>query len=384
LKKIIQLNLFSMKFYPLFLSFLFFSSQSPAQDFSKIDAQARQVAAPENNDIAALSKALSAGCQNEKEKARSFFVWMAENIRYDMKTFSDMGAISAEKAHTMQAPEEVLKRKKAVCDGYTNLYNALCTKAGIRALKVIGLAKDETSEHTNNSHAWSIICADGQWALVDATWGTGYEDVRAGKYRQKLDDKYFFTIPDLLIEDHYPNDPLFQCMATPLTLAEFFQSSTKLQESIQQKILGDTVAGYTHIRDSLNALFPYDSTNFMRGSGKRSLQINPNSYYGCWALGSYYDRLATNLWNDHNRALIAIKPNSPAPGNPWFEKQEMILKQWETNSTRSLHILKIATGTDDGYVDEVRSLIKYAQSSLDTCHKQMAQIKRYKAETQKR
>jgi Transglutaminase-like superfamily len=367
----------------LTLSLLLVTSLLPAQDYSQIDARALAVPAPANQDIAALSKALSAGCNSEKEMARSFFIWIAENIQYDMKTRGDLGFVSGEKTEGLQTPERVVKRKMAICAGYTNLFNALCQHAGIRALEVVGLAKLEASRVSTNGHAWSLICADGTWALVDATWGAGYEDIRTGKYVKRLDNKYFFTAPELLLEDHYPHDPLFQCLPNPLTLNEFQLPPAKLQATILQKMQGDTLQGYAHISDSLSAHFPFDSTYYLRVAGKRSLQINPNSHYGCWALGTYYNRLATGYWKAYNRELDALDGKSSVPGSAWFEQQELALKQWEIQSSRSIRILKNAQGTEDGYSKEVAYMLNLAVSSLETCHRQMAQTKRYKAESQK-
>ncbi len=354
-----------------------------AQDYSQIDAIARTVAAPPNQDVAVLARVLSDGCQNEKEMARSFFIWIAENIQYDLRTRGDLKFVSSEKTEELQTPEQVIKRKKAICAGYTNLFNALCQHAGIRALKVVGLAKIGSSKVSTNGHAWSIICADGQWAFVDATWGAGYEDTKTGKYVKKLDDKYFFTAPELLLEDHYPNDPLFQCLPNPLTLNEFYWPTEKVKSSIRERMKGDTLAGYAHISDSIAALFPFDSTYYLRLAGKRSLQVNPNGHYGCWALGTYYNRVATSYWNKYNRALDDLNAKKAVPKSDWFEKQELNLSQWEIYSSRSIRILKIAQGAEDGYSAEAQYMLNIAQSSLEACRRQMAQTKRYKAETQK-
>ena len=53
--------------------------------------------------------------QNELEKARVLFRWIAENIAYDV-TYD----------HAHQSPEDVLETGTAVCAGYSGLYGSLC------------------------------------------------------------------------------------------------------------------------------------------------------------------------------------------------------------------------------------------------------------------
>ena len=56
----------------------------------------------------------------------------------------------------------------AVCDGYSLAYNYLLQQLGIPAVLMVGWAgPDETG---SGRHAWSLICCDGKWLEVDATW----------------------------------------------------------------------------------------------------------------------------------------------------------------------------------------------------------------------
>lgn len=55
-----------------------------------------------------------------------------------------------------------------------------------------------------SDHAWNAVKFDGNYYLVDATWGSGSS--KDGKYEKKLDNFYFFTDPDIFIESHFPKD----------------------------------------------------------------------------------------------------------------------------------------------------------------------------------
>ncbi len=367
-----------MRQFCLVLSFLFIASQLPAQDFSKTDEQARKIEAPENNDVASLAKALSVGCQNEQEKARSFFVWVAENIHYDVQLFEDKDDVSREKRKAMQTPEKVIKRKKGVCEGYTNLYNALCSSIGIRALAVPGVTKNQKGNVSQFGHNWSLICADGKWGLVDATWGAGIVNMNDGKYHKKLNDLFFFARPETLLEDHYPNDPLFQCMANPLSLNEFELSGLKLKAALSNKNSDGPTPGFGNISDSLSAIFPFDSAQYLFNSGHRALQVNPNNNYGSWSVGSFYYQHASMCRNQFFQSIKDLAPLDHYPKLEWFEEQLPVLKNWEAYSKKCLEALKNASG-QDSYSRFVLHLRQNAQNSLAGSAQAIEQNQRLKA-----
>ena len=366
--------------FSIFFTLLFATSYSnnlSAQDYTKIDAHARSVPPPKNQDIKALAIALTEGCKTEKEKARSFFVWMAENIHYDVKLLENTGSVSPAKRHDWQDAEQVLKREKGLCEGYTNLFNALCQSVGIQSVAVGGVSRNERGTVSGLGHAWNLIIADGQWGLIDPTWGAGFVDTDNGKYREHLNDEFFFANPEKLLEDHYPNDPLFQCLPTPLSFTEFKSSPQKLAEIMDQKRNERPAPGFEHFGDTLKALFPFDSTEYLFGAGQRSLQINPGSNYGSWALGEYYYQQSVQARKAYFQAIKDLKPVNYYPSPAWFDKQVPTLKNWEAHSAHCLEILKNASGRDD-YSRDVQFLRKMAQFGLDGSRKEIEDNKRLK------
>jgi transglutaminase/protease-like cytokinesis protein 3 len=150
-----------------------------SQNYATVDAHARNSKAHRNLKVNELAFSLSAPCNTEKEKVRAFFVWIADNIRYDINTFQDRKEMDPEERAELQMPQQVIKRKKAVCMGYTKLLNELCNAVGIKAIFVGGQTKNHTGRISRTTHAWSLVRADGQWGLIDATWGSGSIDIES-------------------------------------------------------------------------------------------------------------------------------------------------------------------------------------------------------------
>lgn len=59
----------------------------------------------------------------------------------------------------------------AVCDGMSKAYSLMCNIEGIPCVRVSGMAGE--SKDDAGGHAWNKVCLDGEWYLVDCTWGDG-------------------------------------------------------------------------------------------------------------------------------------------------------------------------------------------------------------------
>ncbi|HOT07117.1 MAG: Transglutaminase-like superfamily protein [Methanosaeta sp. PtaB.Bin039] len=187
-----------------------------ATDYSAIDRHA--LSAPADlQTIPRLSDYLTRTARNDREKARALFRWVTENVNYDMG-----GLTSGQPADTSAAA--VLKSRRSICGGYTDLFSALAQSAGLEAVSISGYAKgydyrvgDVFPDEAN--HAWNAVRLDGAWYLLDTTWGAGYVD--AGRYIRQFEDFYFLTPPEQFAYTHYPLDSSWQLLADPISKQEF-------------------------------------------------------------------------------------------------------------------------------------------------------------------
>jgi hypothetical protein len=201
----------------------------------------------------ALAKQLIAPCKTGLEKVTAIFKWITENISYRIKpnnkmpvtsTFSSKKIINESdviddgplKPLNERVAEEVLSRREAVCDGYARLFTTLCDYAGIRSEIIIGYAKSWTkkpSQRFGVNHYWNAVMIDGIWYLLDATWASGYLSVQRDEFIREYDEKYFLALPEIFIQDHYPDDARWTLLPDSKIPSEFYRSPFKQKSFIK-------------------------------------------------------------------------------------------------------------------------------------------------------
>lgn len=182
-----------------------------------LDAHA--MAAPPDAEASAanLISYLTQVAQNDTEKARVIYRWIADRIEYDVDAYL---------AHRLDKKDaaEVLKSRTSVCNGYATLFETLGREAGLEIVSIIGYAKGykHPAGHAFDApnHAWNAIKIDGQWRLLDSTWGAGH--VEGEKYLKALSEAYFLAPPEQLMFSHFPLEHAWQLQSTPrLSKSEF-------------------------------------------------------------------------------------------------------------------------------------------------------------------
>jgi kyphoscoliosis peptidase len=112
-------------------------------------------------------------CQNQYEQAWLIYVWITDNIEYNM-----VGLLSGNLGRN--DPESVLRTGLSVCEGFASLFERLCQVVGIECCKITGYSKafgySIGDKLTQTDHAWNTIKIGGKWFYVEATWGAGYAD----------------------------------------------------------------------------------------------------------------------------------------------------------------------------------------------------------------
>ncbi|CAB4428841.1 unnamed protein product [Rhizophagus irregularis] len=187
-------------------------------DFSKVDKYARETPAKEAENTDRLSKYLTKPWNEELDKLRCIFTWITENIRYDTDAFFG-GNIK----HC--GPDDVLKTRKAVCDGYAGLFDKLTSDAGLKVWRISGKSKGAgfkpgcNIESRQFDHAWNGVLYKGEFLLVDSTWGAGI--LNGMDFERRFEPFYFLCSPTQFIYSHYPEKPDHQYVEPKLTKEEF-------------------------------------------------------------------------------------------------------------------------------------------------------------------
>jgi len=174
------------------------------------------------NKYEKLAERINADFTSESDKAAAIYNWMALHITYDVqslfsksKTYSYSYSSEAERLkketqYKNKIALSTLKKRKAVCEGYSMLYKKLCDLTGVECVVINGTAKTTTADigkkPSQSDHAWNAIKLNKQWHLVDVTWGAGQVDYNSKKFKANYREVYFMTPPNLFFLNHYPED----------------------------------------------------------------------------------------------------------------------------------------------------------------------------------
>ncbi len=203
------------------------AAEVPAARLAAMDAHALAAPAEAEASVPALAAYLSGPARTDTEKARAIFRWMAERISYFPLSLRPQQP-------PPRQPEDVLRARRAVCDGYCRLFEALARAAGLETATIEGYAKGygyaaaglagrdyaAAGLADRPDHCWSAVRADGAWRLLDVTWGAGSLNDE-GQFMRAFNPHYFFTPPAQLIYDHFPADPRWQLLDPPVSRETF-------------------------------------------------------------------------------------------------------------------------------------------------------------------
>ena len=187
------------------------------KNYPSIDNRARNAPKSEEKSIEHLAKYLTEPYTTVEEKARSIYVWITENIQYDVEGLRTG-------INTSYTAESSWKSKKAVCSGYSDLFAKFCSYCDVPCETINGYAKGASyvvgKPIKETNHAWTAVKLEtGQYRLIESTWGSG--SVNGPTFTKRFSDRYFFMSPYEFICAHFPSDPKWQLLDTPVTKTEF-------------------------------------------------------------------------------------------------------------------------------------------------------------------
>lgn len=171
-----------------------------------------------------LSAYLTQDARTDTEKARAIFRWIGDRISYDVDAYLDNKLVKEDAA-------DVLNARHSICDGYATLFEKLAKHAGLEVISIKGYAKGYAHPlghvFDQPNHAWNAVRIDGQWRLIDSTWGAGF--VREGKYQKVLSERFFLVPPEQLVFSHFPQEERWQLQSTPHLSKQEFEALPPLE-----------------------------------------------------------------------------------------------------------------------------------------------------------
>lgn len=227
-----------LMFYLLLFSGIQSANGNNEPDFQHVDRFARQL--KKSSTLDQTARQLTVQFETEVEKVRAIFVWITHNIAYDLHKVKDQQrrnnrtVITANSQAELDAYLKKMPRKmaenafstgKGVCEDYSNLFLFMCQSIGIEASYITGYGRSSTDKLNKypdrSNHVWNGVKIDDSWYLLDATWSAGQVDMRAGEFTREFTDGFFLADPVKFILTHFPDDPKWQLVGSPLNVDEF-------------------------------------------------------------------------------------------------------------------------------------------------------------------
>lgn len=227
-----------MKFLlSLFLSCCVFNLNAQT-DFSAVNQSSKKV--PDSiTSYRGIAKYLTSSLETDEEKARALYIWIANNISYDVDyPFEQFD--SAE-----QLIDEVLEERSGVCQHYSELFLAMSKSVGLDSYLISGYTKDAYDKIASSSHAWNAVKIDSSFYLIDVTWGAGYLD--NGEFTRLFNEDYFLVAPENFIEDHMPFDPMWQLTSNPVSYLSFEENDFSGFHKISNFLFTDSISDHSKL-----------------------------------------------------------------------------------------------------------------------------------------
>ena len=189
----------------------------PDTVLAEIDAHALAAPPEVEKSTQTLAAYLTANLHSEPEKVRAIYRWITDRIDYDVPAY-------LEGRFSKMSASDVLAKRTTVCDGFASLFEELSRAAGLEVKSIAGFAKGYVGaggQHFDKpNHMWNALKVDGEWRMIDSTWGAGY--VSNGRYKKALSEAFFLVPPEQLVFSHFPQDDNWQLQHTPhLTQKQF-------------------------------------------------------------------------------------------------------------------------------------------------------------------
>jgi transglutaminase-like putative cysteine protease len=200
--------------------------------------------------IAVLASRITAGIEDDYDRAMAIHDWVCENIWYDYDVYEQRVPF-----YIMDA-KSVLHLGRGVCAGYANLTAALLRASDIPAKVVSGYAwyagdpnEPGVLADKSTNHAWNEAFANGRWIMIDTTWDSG-NDWRYGK-KEKSNGLRGYEYFDISLEAFSSNHALEPYSETHIkTLSAY---ATPFRGSVYAKgrffsPAAYTIGGYNYVK----------------------------------------------------------------------------------------------------------------------------------------
>jgi hypothetical protein len=238
------------------------TAQPAKQEYTLVDEAVKKLPAYDTLSMGAIANIVTKNFTGKELKARAIYAWICNNIAYDCKAGKSNDASKSSGA-------DVLKYRKAVAAGYANLFQDMCSSAGIRCLTVDGYIKKTTDDIGEKkpelNHTWAVVQlgkSPEEWYYVDPCLGAGYTDKKGNTFIKSYDDAYFFANKKIFNSQHFPDNEAWKLGDAPKNQKSFYDGPIVKGGAYTFGITGFTPAdGVVKAKTGKPALFSFAASN---------------------------------------------------------------------------------------------------------------------------
>tara|TARA_R110001583_G_scaffold15005_5_gene62175 strand:- start:8703 stop:9761 length:1059 start_codon:yes stop_codon:yes gene_type:complete len=231
-----NLNIKSIILIVFLLGILSFSqAQEPTfGKYGSIDRQVKNAPDSLSNNILYIHRYLDSIGIDDEEKIRAFYIWIITNIKYEdqVELLYDKNLHFYMGSNNYVSPVSVLKRKKAVCEGFSKLFQFFCLQSGIEAYTVGGYISKNGALQDRATHSWNVVKLNDEWRFFDLTWAYAYLEHSGIK---RSTNEFYMVDPHEFVLSHIPLVPLWQFIETPVPIFVFNMGDEIINSYLEKK-----------------------------------------------------------------------------------------------------------------------------------------------------
>ncbi|WP_180335589.1 transglutaminase domain-containing protein [Labilibaculum filiforme] len=278
----------------LILLTMVFSELSLAQEpsfakYGAIDRHVKRTPDSISQNIVFLHDYLVSIAKTDEDKIRAFYMWIIGNIKYEdqVELLFDPNLLFYLGSNNCSSPVCVLQKRKAVCEGFSKIFEFFCTYSGLETYSIGGYITKNGALQDRATHSWNVVKINNEWRFFDLSWA------HAILYHSGIKSKtneFFMVAPEIFILSHLPIIRMWQFLETPVPLPIFNTGETQIKTYLKNSTF-KTIYNYT---DSLVQFNQMSVAEQRLKTAQEIYKTNPGNKFN---LAIEYYRYARNMQN---------------------------------------------------------------------------------------
>lgn len=181
-----------------------------------------QIPNPFHKNVEGLAKKFKNKYPDDSTRTVAIYNWIKGYLRYDLNAYKKYKF----KVNNYSM-NKVLYRRKALCYGFSKLFQDVCLRSGITCAQLSGYPFENPNDpyvhYYYDNHAWNAAVINGHWYLFDVTYDNGFVKKKKRVIRKFLNrtfafpllydktkfihqptDKFIFQSGGPFVDTHYP------------------------------------------------------------------------------------------------------------------------------------------------------------------------------------